>query len=761
MGKHEDLEKTQPIDVINDEIEILDENTRAKKYEDIMDEDDELVVLTEAEKVAMEEAEESLAERNIALAEELLADERAEKEALIENKIDKGKVSKWSTLSKKKKVLIIVGIVLLIFLIVGIILFLVFKNDKDEVKTEPKVEEVEPVIVDNFYYQDGKIYILDENEKELGSYKCNNKDEKLCYVAINNYREGYDVVKYLNKDETEKVERIPVYDNNYVFIYDNKSEDENYIVMYSLKDKKVKETYLDVKAYNDNYIIVKSNEKKYGLLQLSDGITEVIKPTYEYLGMISGQNNLVAKTSRGYIMIDKNNKNVSQVLTMGYDIKSYNDEVVIVADSENKYYVYDYKGNLITGDYKFITTYENYILLVDQYNKLTVRDSEGNKYVEEGFTLRNTDFVPSYIYGEDGKVIEKRLSFKPEIKDGVLVIATYSYTYLEDTYYNVSINEGVLSISLPYHNYFDGKLYFYVDEAKEELIGSYKCSNKNIISDKTTKLETCLPAKDTIFEDNDMQVANYAVRKSTIPIINKRYVFVSDGSSTVNLYDLVDNKNKAAYSSVNTYTEANDYTLTHKSGTFEIIGLNKKGKYGMIEITSDSLSGIYDFKYSKLEKIGDYVTGVLDGESILIFNKNSVSVTYPGVIKGYVNKGAYVKIKDGDKYYVYASSGKEVSKNSYKYVELYEEFYAGVDTNNKLKLYNYDGEEVISESVSLHSSTYCNTETPAFKVTYKNGKYEISVFKSNKYETQEYAEISIEDETPEDANNDEELESEE
>ena len=37
MGKHEDLEKTQPIDVINDEIEILDENTRAKKYEDIMD----------------------------------------------------------------------------------------------------------------------------------------------------------------------------------------------------------------------------------------------------------------------------------------------------------------------------------------------------------------------------------------------------------------------------------------------------------------------------------------------------------------------------------------------------------------------------------------------------------------------------------------------------------------------------------------------------------------------------------------------------
>lgn len=753
MGKHEDLEKTQPIDVINDKV--INGNTRAKKYEDVVVEEDELVILTAEERAAMEEQEEMLAEKNIALAEELLTLEQEEKDALQNEKI---KESKWSALPKKKKILIIGLIIFVLVLTIGGIVFFLLKDDEDAKKGENKKEEVEPVIVDNYYYKDGSVYVLDESEKEIGSYKCKNKDEQLCYVAINKFRENFDVAKILNEDESERVERIPVYDNNYVFIYDNKTENDNFIVMYSLKDKKVVDTYLDVKAYDDNYVIVKNDENKYGLLQLNSGITEVIKPTYDYLGMINGQNNLVAKNSRGYIMIDKTNKNVSQVLTMTYDIKSYSDNLVIVADKNKKYHVYDYKGNLITGDYKFITTFENYMLLVDQYNKITIRNVEGDKFIEDGFTLNNTYFVPNYIYGENGKVKEKRMSFKAEKNDDVIMITTYTYDYLEDIIYNVNINEGIVSMGFDYYNYFDGKLYFYGDSEKEELLGSYKCSNKNLITEKTTKLETCYPAKDTIFESNDMQEADYKERKSTIPIINKRFVFVSDGGSTVNLYDLVDKKNKAAYSAVNTYTEANDYKLSNKSGSFKIIGLNKKGKYGMIIVNTGSLSGLYDFKYDKLEKIGDYVTGVLDGESMLIFSKSSVSVAYPGEVKGYIGKGEYVKIKDSNKYYVYASSGEQVGKASYKYVELYDGFYAGVDSNNKMMLYNYDGEALLDASIELFSSNYCNTANPSFKVTYKDGKYKVSVYKSNKYETKEYSEISVEGDMSDEPTDDSEKE---
>lgn len=143
---------------------------------------------------------------------------------------------------------------------------------------------------------------------------------------------------------------------------------------------------------------------------------------------------------------------------------------------------------------------------------------------------------------------------------------------------------------------------------------------------------------------------------------------------------------------------------------------------------------------------------------MLIFSKSSVSVAYPGEVKGYIGKGEYVKIKDSNKYYVYASSGEQVGKASYKYVELYDGFYAGVDSNNKMMLYNYDGEALLDASIELFSSNYCNTANPSFKVTYKDGKYKVSVYKSNKYETKEYSEISVEGDMSDEPTDDSEKE---
>ncbi|MEG1150405.1 MAG: hypothetical protein RSE17_03860, partial [Bacilli bacterium] len=81
------------------------------------------------------------------------------------------KESKWSKFSKKKKIIIISIIVFLILLISGVLLY-IFVFKKDEV-----IEEKPNVIVekDNYRYENGTLVLLD-NDKEIGTYECKNKD---------------------------------------------------------------------------------------------------------------------------------------------------------------------------------------------------------------------------------------------------------------------------------------------------------------------------------------------------------------------------------------------------------------------------------------------------------------------------------------------------------------------------------------------------------------------------------------------------------
>ena len=316
--KDKDLEKTQPI--------LLSEIKEGKKRSDIYDElADELIDITEEEKEAMEQAEEALAEKNIALAESLLAEEQEEKEedakdeasetekTTEETQDDKNKKTKknklkekWQKLSKKQKILVIVASILVLLIIIGGIVLLVVKANKK--KDEPKKEEEKAVVMaDNFYYKDGKLYILDEDEKEIGTYECKNKNSNSCYLAYNNYADKLDVPKILGEDGKTKTERVPVYNNDYIFVYDTPDADgmTKRIVLYSLSQKKELETYTDVKAYDDDYVIVADKKDNYGLIKVNDEVTQVIEPSYENLYMIDKADNLVAQKGNSYVVINK------------------------------------------------------------------------------------------------------------------------------------------------------------------------------------------------------------------------------------------------------------------------------------------------------------------------------------------------------------------------------------------------------------------------------------------------------------------------
>lgn len=747
--KDEDLEKTRSIESLvdfeknqsrlsrmkqkNDDKEM---GSRIEKY-NIETETSEEV---ELEKLSSEEAEEALAEKNIAEAEKILKEENSKKDDEKDN--DK-KPKKKLTEKQKTIILIVAGVVVLITLV--IVMILIFKKPKEEtpqknaeIPTTPIEVEEPPAIVDNYYYQDGKLHLLNNNEEVIGIYECSNKDEKLCFVALNNYRDDFDVDILKDENGDERVQRLKIYNNDYVFIFDNDNVATNNIVLYSIKENKKLSNYTNVKAFSNNYVITKDDKNKYGLIQINTDIKEVINNQYDYLGMIEGQENLIAKNSKGYLVINKKNQVLSASIAADSVIKNYNDDLIVTSKNK-KYSVYDYEGNEIVNDYTFATISEDYMGLVKS-KKLYVRDIKGNKYNEEGITLKNITYVREYIYDTEDKLVKTNRSFSLSEKDDSIEVIIYDTDVNNNpTYINLNLNIGKVNQKYPYVNYLDNKLYIYSDKEKERLIGSYTCINKNTIENAESELTSCYIAKDTIYEDNELITDEEKARNNLIPIINNKYAFIKDGSDVI-LIDLTKETNSqilGTYTSVNTYTGSNNDTLSTYSGMVNVIAISKKSNsYGMLNIENSSATKVYDFQYKHMEKIGDYILAQNEDNTWSLLNgPKGANVTYTGKIVNYSSDKKYFKILEGGKYFICDVNGTKVTETSYKDTILYSNFYLGINTSNELYLYNYKGEAITNRAVKVGNT--CSLKEP-YKVEVKDNKYHISVCNGDKYDISIY-----------------------
>lgn len=760
--REEELEKTKPIEVLTDLEESraskfakkeFEENSRSKRYQDNMEEQERIDL--------EEESEEALAEKNIALAETLLAEEKEKKvleedeksESSDSNKVKKSKktekkslMDKWKELDKNKKIIFIIIGILILALVIALIVIVIGlingdknknngTNDNNANKTnEPIVEQV-PEIVDNFYFKDGTLHFLDSSKNELGTYECENKDSSLCYVALNQYRDNFDVPKLEYENGKENIGRIPIYNKNYVFVVDNKDIKSTDVKLYSMKEEKVVSEYVDVKAYDDNYVIVADNNRKYGLLNMEDGLTEVIAPKYTYLGMINGQDNLIAKNNKGYIVINKKDKVLSSTLANNFEIKNYNDTFVVVKIS-NEYSVYNYAADLLASGYRFITMDGDYATLVNDDRKIYTIDKDKNKYSEGGIKLDNKEYVKTYVYKEDGTLETIKRSFEMKSKDDYVEYTIYSNDdETEPKYENVYFAEGLVNRKNNYVNYFNGKLYFYKDEDKSELIGTYTCTNKNEINSESDTMVNCFVAKDTIYEKNDMMSKDDYERKAYTPIINNRFVFIQDGNENIKLYDLETSKALGFYKSVNSYTKNNDYAITSVKGKIDVVALSQRNnKYGMLQIDGSSASIVYTFEYNNMEKIGNYYQ-VLDssGNWKVLYESGKESTPVKGKIMGYTSNHKYLKTVLSDVYSVYNDNGEIATSETYKYVELYDTYYAGVNNDKEVFIYDYKGNKLTSEGVKIGDYLYTSTDNPAFKVKKNASNYIISVYDGKEY----------------------------
>ena len=768
-----ELEKTKPIKILSDlsdkrvdKYENEDSLSRSEKYKDTL--------LKEEKREQEELAEEALAEKNIALAEELLKEEnnenyelgtnidenyltqeipvvsddtKDEKKSLVEKIKDK-----WDGFDKKKKILSVIIMILVLTLIIIFLIFLILKltEKPEEVKKNEPTKEVVPVVVDNFYYSEGRLYFLDDTRKKLGSYECKNQDDKLCYVGLNIYQDDFDVVKLLNSEGEVETQRLPIYEEDYVFVYDNTSEDGKEIILYSMKENKEIAKYLDVKAYDGNYVVVQNEENLYGLIKIENGVTEVIKPEYLSLGMIDGQDNLIAKTKKGYVIVDKKNKVLSSEFDASYKIKNYN-KYFVVALVAGDYNVYDYQATMLDGGYDFVTIADKYMALV-KGKKLYVKDNEKVKYTETGIKLNNNDYVKTYVYNENDQLVETRRSFDINIKNDTLEIGVYKTGVEDATYTQLSIIEALANKKYDYVNYFDGKLYFYGDVEKNTLLGTYTCTNSNSVTKDTDLYTNCFVATDTVFEDNDMVMESYLTRLSSTPIINNKYVLISDGNNNIVLFDLENKKTMSSYSKVNTFMAHNDNKVTLHNGKIEAVVLNKKGKYGMITIDGDNVNTTYNFEYGSLEKLGNYMLGLDSSNNWRVLYENSESVGFTEKVRGYSSNIKYFKTMSNGKYYVYDANGDKVSKDSYSYVELYTTYYAGIN-NNKLDIYDYEGNKLSSKSVTIGNYKYYGVDNPAFKVKKDGDNYVVSVYDGTQYNNTTVTLVNIEEEVVPDVDN--------
>ncbi len=595
---------------------------------------------------------------------------------------------KWDELTKKQKTIIIVVSVIVLLLIIGLIVYFVFfgkGKEEDKTKDEPVVVEK-----DNYRYEDGKLVFLDKNDKELGTYECKNKDSEKCLVAKTDYSsDKFERILSVDEYDKEIAKTSQIYHDNYVFVKDGED-----IVIYDIKKSESDLKLKTVKTYGtDNYAVVEDDSSKFGLLEINaTGYDYLIKPSYDNLGIINTElSYLVATDKDKNYIIDTSNKKLSSAISN--DIMNANKKYIVVS-TNGSYSLYDYQNQELLSGYDYIGLHSNLVSLVNS-KKLYLRDNDLNKLYEEGIRLDSTDYVKKYVYDKDNRLVDTKKSYEVTVNNDEVSIT------IGDKTQNINLVEGKVSATLAYMNYFDGKIYFYRDEEKKDLLGTYTCTNKNNLTDKDPSLNKC---------------HIYTEGENTSGIYNNNYVFIYDNYTNndgkIYLYDIKNNKTKGTYSKIEfidnnalssevkqVYTDSLLVKATSATGT-------NKGNIGVIQITSEKASGKISFNYKSMELVNNY----------------------------------YLLINIDNKYSLYDTKFNKIS-NEFSYIKTFENYYVGIN-DNKLNLYNYTGTNsgvgIINEDLRVKDNK--------FDITFNQNDFVIKIDGTEyKYN---YNGTKVEDENP-------------
>lgn len=572
----------------------------------------------------------------------------------------------FKNLTKKQKIIFIVSICLIVLVIAFILIyFLVIKKDKKDLDNK-----VTPVIVekDNYIYNNGTLKFLDKDDKTIGEYDCENKDENKCFVAYLTNENNTDLPIYLDEKENPLQRRSQIYNNKYVFVQDGET-----INLYNFVDKKKEGSYKTIKvgSTKENIVAYTDEKDKYGVISINDKVNELVKAKYDYIDIYNSDDTFIVKDGSSYYLIKNDNK-ISK--DFSNEIISFNDKFIV---SDNN--LYDLNGNkVINKEYEYIILDKGFVFAIAS-RKMTIYDENLNKLNEEEVKLKTLDYKTAYIFDDKNSLKETKKPFEFNYSNGRLTI-----TY-DDKEKTINVYEGTLSSKLDFVNYFDGKLYFYSDEDKENLIGKYTCKNKNDVTSKTTELTNCFVAKE-----------NKIVNESSgyIPIFNSSYAFISDNNIVV-LYDLKNSKNLSEYKAVD--TGIGSEKITHVSALNSLVYCqNTSDGFGAITFGSNGPAGVIAFTDTKSDEPSGKTLSISLMKDLLLVKREKKNFLYDKIgneiasssfdIIDYVS--SYMLVKNKDSYLVYSLKGNILSSES-KYVKLYDDFFLLVNKDDTFNIYSY------------------------------------------------------------------------
>lgn len=610
--------------------------------------------------------------------------------------------SKWSKLSKKQKIIIIVSIVLVIIIIVVVLLWIFVFNKKDNETKRPE----EPIVIvekDNYRYEDGWLIFLDSEDNELGEYECTNKDEELCYVAYYSNEDDFDVNKQVYENGVPIDFRSDILLDNYVFIYDNTTREDGNVKLYDIESKEAMDEYGLVKEVNESSVIVKDDSDNYGVLTFSDsGVENLIDFDYDYLGYIIDTDAIVGANNNNYVLIGLDGEDVSK--NIPGEIKNF-DGTNISVDIDGEYFIYNYQGVRQSEEsYDYIRFVDTYIIAADN-KKLYVFDSEVDPMTLDGIRISSSDYNTKLIFNDDLVQTGKEVAFDAYVNGNTLRI-----DYGEEEYVNVNLNEGKFSKTQEYYSYMQGKLYFYSDAEKTELLGSYACNYANEVTDTTTELTNCFIAK----ESNVLNSGEEDVSVGYLPIYNERYVFIADTSrpnanDNIILYDLKNNSNVMTYKEVDAeyYNNESVVNFVETAGTLVLVK-NRSDSYLVINIGSNDVKGVIESTQEdgsinvSAKKLNEYYLFKRSDGTYHLYEPDgdeiTANITTSNEIVDY--KGDYILVKSGDNYLIYNLDGS-IASDEYKYIIMEEAYYITVDGSNNVGVFTYDSDTNLAQNLGI------------------------------------------------------------
>lgn len=602
---------------------------------------------------------------------EVLEQVEKEPKVIVEKKPKKTLKDKWLNIPKKNRTIIIVVLSLLLLVIIGLIIYFTLLK-KEQVEDVP--EETVILEKDNYRYENGKLLFLDKNDKVIGEYECINKDPEKCMVMKIDYStDKFERVLSVYETGEEITRTSQIYYDNFVFVTDGK--DSN---LYNIEEKKNEDLKVNtIKTYGTekNLVVIANEDDKYGLVEItSEGYEYLIRPSYNNLGIINTKLvYLVAQDKEKNYIIDSEGKKISSNITG--TITSLNDKYIVVIKNKT-YNLYSYEYEELLSDYDYISLSDSTINIVKN-NRLYLRDKELNKLNEEGIRLDNSDYIKKYVYDKDNKLKETKNAFEVVVKDN------YAMITINDDTKTINLNEGLVNTKYEYMSYFDGKLYFYNDLEKEDILGIYNCNNKNEINDKDSLLDKC-----TILTTADGYTGIY----------NNDYAIIYDNNYNTDakyyIYSLKEKKVKGTYSYIeiinkDEITNNIEHIGTNSSYIIAITDTgNNKGNYGVLEINSSKITGKVPFEYKEIT----------------------------------VDSGYYLLKNTSDLYSIYNISFNKIS-NEFKYIKLYERYYVGIN-NDKLNVYRYlSTKGLLTEELSVTDNKYEIDFTEGIKITIDGKEY--------------------------------------